>query len=91
MKKYRNRIRKRQFVKVCILIAGVLFLLTLYWGVHWVRHWPIFEPYEDDIENFDSEFVYILENCPKRTNDTVLVIDLKDLDINKTRMVTILA
>jgi hypothetical protein len=73
------------------LIAGVLFLFTLYWGVHWVRHWLIFEPYEDDIENFDSEFNNILENCPKITNDTVLVIDLKDLDINKTRMVTILA
>ena len=73
------------------MIAGVLLLFALYWGVHSVRHQPIFEPYEDDIENFDSEFDNILENCPKRTNDTVLVIDLEDLDINKTRMVTILA
>ena len=47
--------------------------------------------FDDDIESFDSDVNNKFRNCPEITNDTVLVIDLNDLAINKTRMVTILA
>ena len=47
--------------------------------------------FDDDIESFDSDVNNKFENCPEVTNDEVLVIDLDDLAINKTRMVTILA
>ena len=52
---------------------------------------PFMMFFDDDIESFDSDVNNKFRNCPEITNDTVLVIDLNDLAINKTRMVTILA
>tara|TARA_B110000285_G_scaffold162911_1_gene181943 strand:- start:1534 stop:1764 length:231 start_codon:yes stop_codon:yes gene_type:complete len=72
----------------------VLLLWVVNWGFDRLRHdelIPFMMFFDDDIESFDSDVNNKFENCPEVTNDEVLVIDLDDLAINKTRKVTILA